>query len=222
MFGEAAPAGVPSAGVGIGGRPVAEASPLDLRQFVVKEHVGFLKLTDVFDIFDALTQQPVALARETPGGLIQALRLLVNKKLLPNQVTVTRDGENGPLLFRIRKPFTVFRSKVSVEDASGKVLGYFKSKIFSLGGGFWVHNEFDQPVAEVKGDWKGWNFRFLTTDGKELGLVTKKWGGLAKELFTSADTYAVSIHDTSGADRSLTILLLAACLAVDIIYKERG
>ena len=199
-----------------------ESSPLDLKQFIVKEHVGFLKLADVFDIFDAQTQAKVALAKETPGGLIHTLRFLINKKLLPNQVTVTRDDENGPLLFRIRKPFTFLRSKVWVEDEFGKALGYFKSKIFSLGGGFFVHNEFDQPVAEVKGDWKGWNFQFLTADGKELGLVTKKWGGLAKELFTSADTYAVSIHEGSGADRNLTILLLSACLAVDIIYKERG
>ena len=201
---------------------MAESSPLDLKQFVVKEHVGFLKLADVFDIFDAQTQAKVALARETPGGLIHALRFLINKKLLPNQVSVTLNDENGPLLFLIRKPFTFFRSKVWVEDAAGKRLGYFVSKFFSLGGGFWVHDEFDQPVAEVKGDWKGWNFKFLTTEGKELGLVTKQWGGLAKELFTSADTYAVSIHDAAAADRSLTILLLAACLAVDIIYKEKG
>jgi uncharacterized protein YxjI len=198
------------------------ASPLDLKQFVVKEHVGFLKLADVFDLYDAATQAKVALAMEKPGGLITALRFLVNKKLLPNTVTVTQGDENGPLLFQIRKPFTFLRSKVWVEDGAGKRLGYFKSKIFSFGGGFWVHDEMDREVAEVKGDWKGWNFKFLTVEGKELGLVTKKWGGLAKELFTSADTYAVSIHDDAGADRNRTILLLAAALAIDIVYKEKG
>jgi len=199
-----------------------DASPLDLKQFVVKEHVGFLKLADVFDIFDAATQAKVALARETPGGLITALRFLVNKRVLPNTVTVTQGDENGPLLFLIRKPFTFLRSKVWVEDAAGKRLGYFRSKLFSFGGGFWVHDEFDRQIAEVKGDWKGWNFTFLSSEGKEMGLVTKKWGGLAKELFTSADTYAVSIHDGAGADRSRTILLLAAALAIDIVYKEKG
>jgi uncharacterized protein YxjI len=199
-----------------------DASPLDLRQFVVKEHVGFLKLTDVFDIYDAATQAKVALARETPGGFITFLRFLVSKRLLPNLVTVTQGDENGPLLLAIRKPFTFLRSKVWVEDGSGKRLGYFRSKIFSFGGGFWVHDEFDRQVAEVKGDWKGWNFKVLTVEGKELGLVTKQWAGLAKELFTSADTYAVSIHEEAGADRSRAILLLAAALAIDIVYKEKG
>ncbi|MBV8879226.1 MAG: oxidoreductase, partial [Planctomycetaceae bacterium] len=56
---------------------MAEPSPLDLKQFVVKEHVGFLKLADVFDIFDAKTQAKVALARETPGGLIHVLRFFI-------------------------------------------------------------------------------------------------------------------------------------------------
>jgi uncharacterized protein YxjI len=201
---------------------MGDASPLDLKQFVVKEHVGFLKLADVFDIYDAATQSKIALARETPGGLITALRFLINKRLLPNTVTVTQGDENGPLLFVVRKPFTFLRSKVWVEDGSGKRLGYFKSKIFSFGGGLWVHDEADRQVAEVKGDWKGWNFKFLSSEGKEMGLVTKKWGGLAKELFTSADTYAVSIHDDAGADRNRTILLLAAALTIDIVYKERG
>lgn len=201
---------------------MAPVSPLDLRQFVVKEHVGFLKLADVFDIYDAESQAKVALARETPGGLITFLRFLVNKKLLPNTVTVTQTDENGPLLFTIEKPFTFFRSQVWVVDAEGRKLGYFKSKFFSLGGGFWVHDLTDRPVAQVKGDWKGWNFKFLTTEGKELGLVTKQWGGLAKELFTSADTYVVSIHDGPEATRDMSVLLLAAAIAVDVVYKEKG
>ena len=199
-----------------------DASPLDLKQFIVKEHVGFLKLADVFDIFDAATQARVALAMEKPGGLITFLRFLVNKQFLPNKVTVTQGDENGALLFQILKPITFFRSKVRVEDGSGRRLGYFKSKIFSFGGGFWVYDESDRQIAEVKGDWKGWNFKFLSADGKEMGLVTKKWGGLAKELFTSADTYAVSIHEDAGTDRDRTILLLAAALAIDIVYKEKG
>ena len=52
-------------------------SPLDMDQFVVKEHVGLFKLTDTFDILDPNTQQRVAIARETPGGFIKFLRFLL-------------------------------------------------------------------------------------------------------------------------------------------------
>jgi len=203
-------------------QPVADGgtSPLDLTQFVVKEHVGLLKLTDTYDIFDAATQEKVALARENIHALIKILRFFVNKQLLPTRVTVTQGDERGPLLFEIKRPLTFFRSKVSVFDATGAPLGYFKSKLFSFGGGFHVYDVKDQRLAEVKGDWKGWNFKFLDPSGNELGTVTKKWAGLAKELFTSADTYAVTIDDSLQGERTATVLLLAAALAIDVVFKE--
>ena len=58
-------------------------------------------------------------------------------------------------------------------------VGLFKSKLFSIGGGFHVFDAQKQLIADVKGDWKGWNFGFLAPDGSELGKVTKKWAGLA-------------------------------------------
>ena len=43
------------------------------------------------------------------------------------------------------------------------------------------------------------DYSFLKPDGKtEMGKVSKKWAGLVKELFTSADTYAVQIQPAFG------------------------
>lgn len=196
------------------------AGPLDLREFVVKEHIGLLKLTDTYDIFDAQSQQQVALARETISGVMKVLRLLVNKQMLPTTVTVTERDENGPVLFRIERGFTFIRPKVVVVDANGREVGYFRSKLFSLGGGFWVHDMSDQQVAEVKGDWKGRNFKFLDANQQELGQVAMKWGGVAKELFTSADTYMVQIAPSADGIPNIKMLLLAAALAIDIVFKE--
>ncbi len=72
----------------------------------------------------------------------------------------------------------------------------------------------------MKGDWKGWNFRFLTPDGDEMGVVTKKWAGLGKELFTSADNYIVAVNDDWADQEVSKILMLGAALAIDVIYKE--
>jgi hypothetical protein len=102
----------------------------------------------------------------------------------------------------------------------------FKSKLFSIGGGFHVLDGTEQPVAEISGDWKGWNFRFVTPDGTEIGRVTKKWAGLGKELFTAADNYSPpdlpSTRSTRRNERALvrraggrawSALLLNSCLA---------
>jgi uncharacterized protein YxjI len=197
------------------------ADPFAGTQFVVREHVGILKLTDTYDILDASTQGLIAVAREKPGGFVIFMRFLVNKQLLPTRVEIREGGEEGPVLFSISRGLTLFRSKVRVLDAQGVEIGYFKSKLFSFGGGFYVYDTADKQVAEVKGDWKGWNFTFKGPGGEELGLVTKKWGGIAKELFTSADTYMVSLTASTGGGQVAKILLLAAALAVDVVYKER-
>jgi hypothetical protein len=91
----------------------------------------------------------------------------------------------------------------------------------SLGGGFHVLDGMEQPVAEIKGDWKGWNFRFLTPDGVEIGTVTKKWAGIGKEFFTSADNYMISLNEDRAFRPESAPLLLAAGLAIDTVYKEK-
>jgi uncharacterized protein YxjI len=196
---------------------------LDRTAYYIKEHVGLLKLTDTFDILDPDTQERIGIAKEKPGSLVIALRLLIAKNLLPTVVKVY-EGDNpdieANLVFSIQRGFTLFRSRVNVLDEGGQVVGWFKSKIFSLGGAFQVFDASGTEVALVKGDWKGRNFQFLDTSGNELGRVNQKWAGMAKEFFTSADQYVISLNDQPSP--GLAILLLAAGLAIDTVFKEHG
>ncbi len=195
---------------------------LNKRTYFIRERVGFLKLVDTYDIIDPQTQQQLGIAQEKPGGLVHVLRFLVNKQLLPTKVFVY-EGDNPEdetkLLFSIQRGFTLFRSKVNILDKGGTVVGWFQSKVFSLGGAFRVFDATGNEVALVKGDWKGWNFRFLDKAEKEIGTIAKKWAGIGKELFTSADNYIIALSQDSAPAKAL--LLLAAGLAVDTVYKER-
>ena len=123
-------------------------------------------------------------------------------------------------MLSIKRGFTFLRARLRVFAGDGRSLGYFRSKLISIGGGFFVFNHADQQVAEVKGNWKGWDFKFLNQSGREVGTVTKKWAGLGKELFTSADNCVISLTDLSGASPDAAALLLAAGLAIDVVYKE--
>ena len=77
----------------------------------------------------------------------------------------------------------------------------------------------EQPVCTLQGKWTSWDFRFLQGQ-KELGSVSKKWAGLGKELFTSADNYMLSISDTVAADDSARMLIMAAVMCIDMVLKE--
>ncbi|MBA3684727.1 MAG: oxidoreductase [Planctomycetes bacterium] len=193
----------------------------DQRQYLIKEHVGLLKFNDTYDILDPATGRKLGIAKESTPGWCLALRLVVNKQMLPKTIAISEDGASTPAL-TIKRGFTFLRSTVWIHDGQMQRIGYFKSKLFSIGGGFWVHDMADNRIAEIKGDWKGWNFRFLDEGGRELGLVTKKWAGLGKELFTSADTYIVTIADTVAELGSYPSLFLAAGIAIDTIFKEKG
>lgn len=195
---------------------------LDRKMYFIRERVGFLKLADTYDILDPETQSQLGIAKEKPGGLIHVLRFLVNKQLLPTKVFVY-EGDNpedeAKLVFSIQRGFTLFRSKVNILDRAGQIVGWFQSKLFSLGGAFRVFDAAGNEVALVKGDWKGWNFRFLDKSENEIGSITKKWSGIGKELFTSADNYIITLNQESAPAK--VILLLAAGLAVDTVYKEK-
>ena len=188
----------------------------DRKAFLVKERVGFLKLSDTYDIFDPSTGAQIGIAREQVGPLLHVLRLLINKRLLPTVVEV-RESEAGPVVLTIRRSAM---SQVTVQGRTGGELGRFKGKLFALRAGFRVFDRSERQVAEIKGDWKGWNFRFLNADGTEIGKVTKQWAGLGKELFTSADNYMIALDERLPMAPDAAALLLAAGLAIDTVYNE--
>ncbi len=197
-----------------------DRSLLERTSFFVKERAGLLKLTDTYDILDPATGLNIGIAREEPPIWAKWLRLVIQKHMMPTTVNIY-EQEGQPPVLSIHRGFTLIRSKIRV-DAGGKPLGYFQSKLISIGGGFNVFDNQDQQVAEVKGNWKGWDFKFVSKQGREIGSVTKKWAGLGKELFTSADNYIISLKDLSGASPVASALLLAAGLAIDVVYKEAG
>lgn len=192
---------------------------LHLNQYFIREHVGFMKLTDTYDVIDPATQEQIAIAKEEVSGLIHVLRFLLDKRLLPTTVSVYAGTAEamGERQFAIKRGFSFLRPKIQVVDGSGTEIGYFQSKLLSLGGAFRVFLPGGEEIALIKGDWKGWNFKFLAGD-TQIGEVTKQWAGLGRELFTSADNYM--IHLAGERDEHMSMLLLAAGLAIDIVLKE--
>jgi uncharacterized protein YxjI len=188
--------------------------------YLIKEHVSLLKLVDKYDIIDPETGQTIAFARETVSGFAKYARLLMKKHFLPTSVEITSTSDNK-LLYKMQKPAAFLRVRVNLFDSENNNLGYYKSRIFSFGGAFDVFKPDDTKVAEIKGSWTGWDFKFKDLNGKELGQVTKKWAGIGKELFTNADNYIISISPDIKGNQDLTALLLMAGLAVDIVFKEQ-
>ncbi|GFO97954.1 scramblase family protein [groundwater metagenome] len=193
-------------------------SLLDRNTFFVKEHVGYFKAANAYDVLDPATGQIIGTVREAiPNFFIKLLKFTYLKTLLPFTVDIFDD--DGMKLVTLKRSFTFFRSNVNVLDANQQKLGSFQQRLLSLGGKFEVFDKTDQPVAMLEGNWKGWDFKFKDKQGREIGKVTKKWAGLGKELFTTADNYIVDISPQAG-DEMLKKLVLSAAFCVDMVLKE--
>jgi uncharacterized protein YxjI len=217
----ALPAGPASEYNGESERNAREEFMLNRRTFFIRERAGLMKFSDTYDILDPESRTQLGIAKEKPGPLIHILRLFINKRLLPTQVFIyegARPEDESRELFSLRRGMNPLAPKVDICDTHGKAVGFLKGKLFSIGGGFSVFDAAGTRYAEVKGNWKGWNFRILDLAGNELGTVTKKWAGLGKELFTSADNYMIALHAETNPAKA--VLLLAAGLAIDTLYKE--
>jgi uncharacterized protein YxjI len=186
--------------------------------FFVKEQVGIFKASNNYDIFDPQSGQKIMECREPSLGFFAKLfRFTDYKPMTPFAVEVTTP--DGQKVLTVRRGIAIFLSKVEVKDEAGLTVGYFKQKLFSIGGKFDVLDANEQLVCTLRGKWTSWDFRFVHGE-IELASVSKKWAGLGKELFTSADNYMLTINDTvprSGAQR---VLILAAVMCIDMVLKE--
>lgn len=195
---------------------------LESRRFLVKEQVKFLKSHHTYDILDADTEELVGTADETISALTRLMRWFVSKQLTGTRIEV-REKPDDSLVFTLSRGWYVFRSRVEVHDAQGALVGYLKSKLVSWSGGFHVYDRDDRTFAEVTGNLIGFKYRMTTPDGAvELGRVSKQWKGFTREAFTSADWYLVEVNEDLDEQPMAKMLVLAAALATDMIFKSES
>ena len=191
---------------------------LQRNMYFVKEHTGLFKAANNYDVLDPQTSQVVLHCREDDLGFFtRLLRFTDYKRMTPFDVRIKTP--DGVTLVRVTRGVSLFMSHVKVLDEHDRVVGGFKQKFFSIGGAFDVLDEKEQKICTLQGKWTGWEFRFRQGE-TELALVTKKWAGLGKELFTTADNYVLSVSPSVAADAPVRGLILAAVMCIDMVLKE--
>jgi uncharacterized protein YxjI len=192
---------------------------LNRNLYFVKEHVKVFKAANSFDVYDPDTKQIILQAREERLGFFTKMfRFTDYKRMTPFEIDIKTP--EGNTIITVKRGVSLFLSTVEVLDERGTVIGKFKQKFFSIGGKFEVLDASERPLCMLKGKWTSWDFRFVSNDGKEFALVTKKWSGLGKELFTSADNYVLQISNDVPADNPLRMLIMAAVMCIDLVLKE--
>lgn len=129
------------------------------------------------------------------------------------------DLSGAPILSITRKSSFFGFALVNVLDENGNMVGSMNRK-FRLGGAKLEMNDAaGQLLCTLKGNFIGWDFK-ISKEEQEIASISKKWAGIGKELFTSADNYILAINDQVSENDNARMLMLAAVLCIDFLLKE--
>jgi len=189
--------------------------------FLVKEQISVMRAENNFDIYDPNDGSLLIICREEGLNFFTKLLRFTDSKTSTPFNLVLRNPNDGRQIVRVNRGWVLFLSKVTVHDENDNPIGFFQQKLFSIGGAFDLFDMSGQLACTLKGSWTGWEFRFASADGQELAMVTKKWAGIGKELFTTADNYIISVSDHVRPNDPVRQLILAAVMCIDMVLKEK-
>jgi uncharacterized protein YxjI len=185
-------------------------------EYFIDEKVNLLKFENEYKVYDGNGQQIGSVIQKISLGQ-KFLRLLINKKMMPFHLEIL--DVDGNIQATIRRGWTFWMSKIHLHDSLGTHLGTIKQKFTFLKPIFHIFSSTENKIAEISGDWAAWSFWIIDQNGIEIGNIDKKWAGVMKEIFTSADKYNVSIVPAVLEDRD-KIVIVATAITIDMVLKE--
>jgi uncharacterized protein YxjI len=183
---------------------------------LVDQRTKLVELTNEYAVLDGDGTQMGAVVEVGQSGLKKAVRLLSSLDQFLTHRLEVRDA--GGVVLVLTRPAKVVRSRVVVERPTGEVLGeivqanVFGRIRFDLVVG-------DQVIGAIQAEnWRAWDFAITDAAGTEVARITKKWEGLARTLFTTADRYVVLVHHR--LPEPLASMVIASALTVDTALKQ--
>jgi uncharacterized protein YxjI len=183
---------------------------------LVSQKTKLIELTNEYAVYDGEGQQIGAVVQVGQSSLKKALRFVSNVDQFLTHRLEVRDA-SGPVLL-LTRPAKVVKSRVIVERPDGTPIGeivqanvFGKIRFDLVAGG--------QLVGAIQAEnWRAWDFAIVDAAGTEVARITKKWEGLARTLFTTADRYVVLVH--YRLPEPLASMVIASALTVDTALKQ--
>ena len=188
----------------------------DNTDYFIDEKSNSFKWGNSYQIFNAKGNE-IGMVSQKVSTSEKLFRMLISKSFVPFSLEV-RDS-NDQLQATISKGWSFGMPEVKITDSKNQSVGYISKKL-SLGrSNFKILDSRRSQIAGITGSWTSWDFTIKDTGEIELGKISKKWGGLARELFTTQDKYNVHIN-SKVASQDNRIAILVSAIAIDMILKN--
>lgn len=189
---------------------------LNNNTFVIDEKVGAFKFENNYSVYNK-EGQIIGRIQQNISTFHKILRLFLNKKMLPFHLDV-KDAQ-GAVLASLSRGWTFLMSEITIHDEKGEAIATLKQK-FGLKLKFEIKDMLSRKIGTIQGSWSGWEFTITDGEEKVIGSVSKKWNGIGKELFTSADKYIVQLNE-AVEDPKKRMAVIVAATTIDMVGHEK-
>jgi uncharacterized protein YxjI len=185
---------------------------------VISQKAKVIEMTNEYRIFDRDGVQIGAIVEEGQSKAKKAVRLFSGiDQFLTHKLSVY--GEDGSRVMTLERPAKLMKSKIKVSDGSGADRGAITQDNVVGKKHFALVGPDGQKIGSIDAEnWRSWDFAIHDAGGGEAGRITKKWAGVLKEGFTTADNYLLQISGQVSPD--LRLMMVASAAALDIALKQ--
>ena len=185
---------------------------------VVRQKPKIVEVTNQYDLLDA---DGVVIGKVCETGQSTARKALRMFTTFDQYLTHRYEVADaaGTVVLSLKRPAKIMKSRIEVSDARGVLLGTIVQRNIVGSKRFGFEGPDGSNLGEIQGEnWVSWNFQIKDSSGELVGRVDKKFAGILREGFTTADTYVLALDESLvGAPRALAF---AAAVAIDTALKQ--
>ena len=82
---------------------------------------------------------------------------------------------------------------------------------------FWSVTSWEQCLPRRAPFFRPWTFKIMR-HGSQCGVISKRWGGLGREMFTDADAFGIEFP--KGISAALKAVFVGAVFLIDFAHFE--
>jgi uncharacterized protein YxjI len=185
---------------------------------VVRQKAKLIELTNQYFLLDDAGNDIGWIVEENQSALRKLLRAFTRFDQFMSH-TLGVAGADGRRVLTLHKPPSFFKARVEVRDAADTTVGTIRQQSVIGKIRFTLEDPQGFPLGELRAEnWRAWDFQIADSSGVEVARITKKWAGMLREGFTTADNYVFTIQPT--VQGPLRLLCFGAAAAVDLALKQ--
>ena len=185
---------------------------------VISQKAKLIETMDEYRVFDDAGAEIGTIREVEQSTTRRAVRLFsgIDQYLTHKLGLFDRDGQE---VLMLERPAKLIKSKIKVSDAAGTQRGAILQDNLVGKKHFALVDGRGARIGTIDGEnWMSWDFAIHDSAGSEVGRITKKWAGLLKEGYTTADTYILHIEADVSLD--LRLLMFASAAGLDVALKQ--